>query len=163
MKGNLITGPGITRHSNHAKPNDIYKNMVPWNSQWRRTIIFTSRAWNFVKALWYDMVRPDDTKERSLKLSWVIHMQRTLFSWLGEICYKTSCHMQYFALIPQSKIHAKWTDPSGRMVVNDVVVRAIIADLGLQRYFSWTRWCGCGGGNCHGFISILSRFIFFVM
>ena len=31
-----------------------------------------------------------------------------------------------------------------------VAVRSILADLGLQWYFSWTRCCGGGGGNCHG-------------
>jgi hypothetical protein len=31
MKGSLVMGPDLTAHSDHLKPNVIYKNMLPLN------------------------------------------------------------------------------------------------------------------------------------
>jgi hypothetical protein len=35
------------------------------------------------------------------------------------------------------------------MVGDSVAVTAIMEDLVLHQYFSWTRRCHGGGGNCH--------------
>lgn len=53
------------------------------------------------------------------------------------------------------------TKPSGRMVARGVPVRAIIAGLVLQRYFTWKRRSGFGGGNCHGAEVLCRDFILF--
>ena len=62
-----------------------------------------------------------------------------------------------------SQNNAKWTDPRDRMIVHDVVVRTIIADLGLQCYFSWTRCCCDGGRNRHGVELFCWGHIYFLM
>ena len=40
-------------------------------------------------------------------------------------------------------------------------MRAIVAGPVLQGYFSWMRWCGGCGGNCHGAEVLCRDFIFF--
>ena len=51
-------------------------------------------------------------------------------------------------------------EPSRCIVAGDVEVRVIEATLVLQWYFSWMRWRGSGGGNCHGGKVLLCFFIF---
>jgi hypothetical protein len=57
-------------------------------------------------------------------------------------------HCKNGAISPKNKTNL--TKSSGRRVEDDVAVRKIAANPVLQWYFSWTRCCGGGGGNCHG-------------
>ncbi len=42
------------------------------------------------------------------------------------------------------------TKPSSRMVVDQVAVTVMTADLVLHQFFSWKRQSGFGSRNCHG-------------
>ena len=44
---------------------------------------------------------------------------------------------------------ANLTKPTRRMVLGDVALKSIVADLVLQWYSPRSRYCGGGGGNCY--------------
>ena len=53
-------------------------------------------------------------------------------------------------MVPFLVKYGKLTKPSSRMIVGDVVMRAITADPVLRQYLPCLRWWGGGGGNPHG-------------